>query len=526
MAIELTCGQCQGRLMAEVAGSVVACPHCGVHLQTPGDLPAPADAAPPVLLPQPAPLETPPVWSAVLPVAPAEPPAVAVPETPAVVPVSVEPVASESPQVPPSTPIFSTEFEAHPPTFEPLEATLALPADELKAAQPDGELLDAAPISSPPDVTQQFPGSEPAVSADAATMAIMTPFAAGNTASPSASVDDITRTIDIPESAEVHPSTFSVPDHAVAQAATFQLERPAVEVPPKPVPTPIAATPAKAAVSQPESTGVSSTLFMLVVSYASAMTLACLYLVYQSRTAHLYNDKLESLPDYNTGAADGKKTSLITVPPGTPMNPLHTLKLGESQRYGSLKVTPVKVTRDLVELVHYDAAEQAKNPMPPKGPVLKLHLKIENVSQDQTFVPLDFSLVNSRLEEAKRLGVFRSSNFVCPVSSKADNSTHVLPMDLIEGSSWDLKDQKLGTELKPGETLETYIATTVEGIDQLLGDLIWRVHFRKGLNRSQRGVTTLIEVAFNDREIVNLTVPAAPPSEPAPQAVPAKPATT
>src|SRR5262245_44274794 len=38
MSIELVCGQCQGQLVAEEPGSTVACPHCGTHLQVPGEL--------------------------------------------------------------------------------------------------------------------------------------------------------------------------------------------------------------------------------------------------------------------------------------------------------------------------------------------------------------------------------------------------------------------------------------------------------------------------------------------------------
>src|SRR5690348_5532945 len=49
MAMELACGNCQGRLLVETPGVIVACPHCGIHLQTPGAAPAPPVelAAPP-----------------------------------------------------------------------------------------------------------------------------------------------------------------------------------------------------------------------------------------------------------------------------------------------------------------------------------------------------------------------------------------------------------------------------------------------------------------------------------------------
>ena len=35
MPLEVACGSCQGRLVVETPGSVVACPHCGNHLTAP-----------------------------------------------------------------------------------------------------------------------------------------------------------------------------------------------------------------------------------------------------------------------------------------------------------------------------------------------------------------------------------------------------------------------------------------------------------------------------------------------------------
>src|SRR5262245_27738619 len=40
--MELICGACHGRLLVEVPGSTVACPHCGTHLQAPAFPAAPA----------------------------------------------------------------------------------------------------------------------------------------------------------------------------------------------------------------------------------------------------------------------------------------------------------------------------------------------------------------------------------------------------------------------------------------------------------------------------------------------------
>ena len=82
--------------------------------------------------------------------------------------------------------------------------------------------------------------------------------------------------------------------------------------------------------------------------------------------------------------------------------------------------------------------------------------------------------------------------------------------------SFDVKGQNLSTELRPGETFETFLASSDEGLETLEGDLLWRVHFRKGYNpASGRGVTTLIEVAFHSDDIQDATTPVeTPPADP------------
>jgi hypothetical protein len=63
--------------------------------------------------------------------------------------------------------------------------------------------------------------------------------------------------------------------------------------------------------------------------------------------------------------------------------------------------------------------------------------------------------------------------------------------------------QKLGHKLGPGESMVTFIPSDEEAT-ALKGDLVWRFQFRKGYNRrSYRGVTTLIDVRFNSREITD-----------------------
>ena len=85
---------------------------------------------------------------------------------------------------------------------------------------------------------------------------------------------------------------------------------------------------------------------------------------------------------------------------------------------------------------------------------------------------------------------------------------------------WNLKGQNINQEkkpqeLKPGESFETYVATNEQGIDDLKGDLVWRLQIRKGYNpKSRRGVTTLIEVVFNSSQIQSDMVSGSKESQP------------
>lgn len=257
------------------------------------------------------------------------------------------------------------------------------------------------------------------------------------------------------------------------------------------------------AAEQPHPAGVSPTLFKIVLSYASAVTLACAYLVI-NRPSTL------DLPDIAEPKAKGnKKVTLQYLPPEKQIPATNILHLGESRRFGSVRVTPIRVTRGMVQFLFHDAEQEEERA--PEGPVLKLHLRFDNVSRDQDFAPLDRQLVFTRESDSTEYGVFKANNFVCNAGERAKLARHVFAFEASPNDiSWRLKDQNLDLEIGPGEWLDTYVATSDEHLDNLSGDLVWRVHFRKGYNRqSFRGVTTLIEVLFKSTDIVDELPPPA-----------------
>lgn len=226
--------------------------------------------------------------------------------------------------------------------------------------------------------------------------------------------------------------------------------------------------------------------------YALLVTALCVVLLSMLSKAREAG-QLESLPD------------LKPIPPGkvaiykinTELPAGHTLKLGDNQRYGNLRVEPLKVTRGTIQFQHFEKTGQFEDYN--SAAVLKLWVKFTNESQEQAFVPLDSDLMFRRRVDAQE-NVF-ANNFLVQKQDKPRQHPLVFVFDHPLSSDWDMAGQQLGKQLQPGESLETYIPTTEDGIDRLQGELLWRVQLRKGHSPKGNGVTTLLEVAFTADQI-------------------------
>jgi hypothetical protein len=244
-----------------------------------------------------------------------------------------------------------------------------------------------------------------------------------------------------------------------------------------------------------DSVRISKSLFLLMLSYLIAVTLGFGYLLYQWKTLDF---GLEALPDPVPLKNASRSTGFYLIPMDTELPNGHHLRIGDSRRFGNIQVTVLKVTRGPIRFVHF--AEKNKKTRLPSAPVLKLWLKFENVSQDQQIAPLDDQLLFAR--SGKDRTNYRSNQFVCRLSEKSHrDGKRVIAYDHRIGSEWDLADLPLDKPLQPGESREYYVPTCENDLDQLTGDLVWRVHFRKGYSRSGKGVTTLFEVTFNSDDI-------------------------
>lgn len=232
---------------------------------------------------------------------------------------------------------------------------------------------------------------------------------------------------------------------------------------------------------------VPNAVFQAWFSYTIFVTLGLVFAIY-----YIFTDRerqLESLPDRQPL----KQNERRYVPQEAAMPPGHTLELSETQRFGNIEVTPLKVTKSKLEIEDWD----------PEGPVLKLFVKFKNVSDDQIIVPLDEYLLfdQNRDRSSLEAGAAKSNQFLCKASEKRKKGNVVLVYARLNGLDFEFRNQNLGTALKPGEEVTIYIPSDTEGLNDLNGDLIWRVHFRKGYSPKKYGVTTVFEVKFNSQDI-------------------------
>lgn len=528
MAMEVACGNCHGRLLVEQTGVVVACPHCGAHLQigdpvapqTPplmsdapspdsGDPSATTASAEPDLPPQFAPSEMAPSRfpSRQAGNLKAQTSSDGLPEIILTPPADMHSsVASDSPPVPilgtdqgvspvpendswmPKIDVAIPKAAASepPPRLASLESsTLILPARHEAVSMLENVQKDIAnaPVRGEPTDIWSRERLEREL-ADQSTIGAEPEFITGlDTSGKSTVVDPLSATTMLLPQPPAETQPEGLPE-------TVDLHQPPA---PAEVEPPVSAlsieTPAR---SVPTSTGVPRFLFLVVASYASAVTLALIYLLYRG-TSTL--DLPDVVPQFNkNGKAAWRWVDEKPLPVA------YRLKLGESKQYGNVMVTPLKVTQAPLQFVHFSDQKQQKPPT--TVPVLKLWVKFQNVSNDQTFPALDEQLLYERANDKDNAAQVKANNYVCQLSECKRLGKRVPVYALPINGEWMLKDQNLNSPIAPHQAWETYIPSNDEELSSLKGPLTWRVHFRKGYNpQSFRGVTTLVEVEFNSQDI-------------------------
>lgn len=324
----------------------------------------------------------------------------------------------------------------------------------------------------------------------------------------------------VPESVEepTWPANMSAPELMPAivplpvAAPRSKATKPEVK-PPSPASVPAASTSAAAASSaaattapeKSEKTGVSHSpkASSAILGYAIAVTLLLLFLFFTGRIVLVDNHTLESLPDLRPLAPN----EFRRVPDGTPLPEGHVLKIGESQKFGDVVVTPVRVTREPLKFEHFQSAKPEESLT--SSPVLKLWLRFENLSGSYGFPPYDAELMSDRSPPTATDDSAKANSFLMMTQQSEPAEVRVLNYLQTMDDNFILTGQQLGKVILPKETLDTYVACSEDFAELTVtpeAEYTWRVQIRKGVHEpSGNGVTTLIDVQFTGAEIAGVT---------------------
>jgi hypothetical protein len=220
---------------------------------------------------------------------------------------------------------------------------------------------------------------------------------------------------------------------------------------------------------------------MLLLSYASAITLALVWVLWTGRrlspTPEAFDDRRLAAPDL-APAAD--PLDLATArEPSLPLPPENLTSLGVPVRLGSVELTPLGVERRVLDLFRaVDPGDSRQT----RVPVLVLRVRMRNISSDLTFAPLEPASV-------RELPGLRNETFV--ETDRGRFGMYPLALE----SEWALVGQEFPT-LGPGESAETFLAASEIAEDRLGETLTWHARLRVAPHQ-----TDVVGVKFARSEI-------------------------
>lgn len=216
------------------------------------------------------------------------------------------------------------------------------------------------------------------------------------------------------------------------------------------------------------SRGASSWLLLLVASYASAVTIGLVWVLYTHR-APRESDDADVPPAAAAKADPGRRAdNSRKLTPPAPLSPDKITSLGKPLRLGGLEVTADAITTGPVELRRTISPEEDRD-----GGVnaLKLHVRLRNISKDSVFAPLDEAFVRER----------EPATFDSFIERDDGQQIDMYPLSVF--SEWGIVGQKF-KELKPGAILRTQVVSATDALERKSTRMTWRVRVRTGIDQT------------------------------------------
>lgn len=220
---------------------------------------------------------------------------------------------------------------------------------------------------------------------------------------------------------------------------------------------------------------------IVIASYASAITIALIWILSVGRSLapsrHPAEQRALAVSEPATTPLSGG--AVRSEEPASPLPIQNLTALGASIRLGTIEVTPLGIEKGRIELHRTIDGLEVRQP---KGKSLILRLRLTNVSPDHIYTPLD-------LPSIRECSGCRKETYL-------ETGQGIIAMyPLAVESEWSIAGQQLPI-LKPGESVETLLATAPIVENKLDGSLLWRIRLR--VNPHQ---TDVVGVKFSKRDI-------------------------
>jgi hypothetical protein len=216
---------------------------------------------------------------------------------------------------------------------------------------------------------------------------------------------------------------------------------------------------------------------ILLGSYASALTLALLWLILTGRVRGREPAAPATLPT-------DSRPDLIQAPIRSerpPIAPDRLTTIGRPIRVGSLELTPLGVRVGRVTLVHAIAGRRQTRPGGSNA--LSLRLRLRNLSVKDPLIPLE-------REDVREPDRGLPASFL---ETAEVGTIDVFP--LAAQSEWSIEGQSF-PRLEPGEQAETVIVSEPDALGRVADPLTWRMRVHTGPDRED-----VIGVRFGVDEI-------------------------
>jgi hypothetical protein len=224
--------------------------------------------------------------------------------------------------------------------------------------------------------------------------------------------------------------------------------------------------------------------FLLVSSYASAVTLAICWILWTGRGLSRPDSTASPEPVPGINGSSPSQGASLTGDGLMPLPAPNVTNLGMPVRLGELEVIPRSIVRRSVDLLRLQGTAEGQRE---SSPTLVMTLELTNRSTTSKFSPLDPAIVRDPVPAVDQ-------SFI-----EVPGGRRIAMFRLATESEWSIQDQVFPA-LKPGERAETILVSEPVAKSDLAGAMIWHVKLRTETFR-----TDVLGIRFSVEDVIDMS---------------------